>query len=1375
MRKTLIILFHLLFLVRSMLYPVPVIIPENNGCRFLVNYNQRDYNFAAQNWVVLQDPKGIIYAANQAGILECYGVDWGGVVLPKTRSMDMDDSGTIYVGGFNEFGFIDTKPDGSPVYISLLRYLGKNERNFGLVMRTNVTQEGVYFRTAVCLFRWNPDSKKIKTWRSSTQNSGFAGSFVCRGSLFIRQKNIGLMRMTEDKLVPVPGGDIFARKSIYAMFAFDEQKLVVGTRDGLYLFDGRRMAPFPTGVDDYIKEKHLSHGIRLRFSPGCFALSTLRGGLVIIDSQGKVKETFSRDKGLQDDNVKYVFEDLQGNLWLALGKGISKIEYASPFSFYNDEFSDLPGSVLSVTRHGPRQELYAGTTWGLFVLKPDGKFRPVPGIAINCYALFSTGDSLLAATHKGLFSFAAKSEYPQPRELIAAPTFFLQPSRQMPGYIWARTDNGLFLLSKRRGDWLVKRQIKNISRKNATIAEDEKGNLWLGAFAGTNEVLKIESMVGNRQKKEEGFKKIFYNESHDLPDEEIRVFRAAGHVIFAGEKGLYRFNEKENCFIPDLTFGKFFDDGSRRALCIVEDQSRRIFLHTFRRGRYENFRALHRLDGTYLIEKNPLFRLPDEQINTIYPDPDRNVAWFGGDEGLVRFDSRVKKTTGLPFRAFVRKVELIVDRSVILGGNRTGSPLPFPRIEYKDRNIRIRYAAPFFEDESATRFQVYLEGSEKKWGEWTEERRREYTNLDPGSYTFHVRAKNVYENRSEEDTFQFKILLPWYRKWWAFLSYIMVFSLLLYLIITGWRSVRVKKEKQRLELIVKDRTKEVYEKNLLLEEQAGKLKELDKVKSRFFANISHEFRTPLTLIMGPLEQVLSGCRDERQVESINIALRNSRRLLALINQLLDLSKLESGRMHLQVRRQDMIPFLKGLIGSFESSVRQKNLELNLHTAEEETLLYFDTEKMEKIITNLIANAIKFTPAGGKISVTAATYEVPNENYPGGYFEIMVSDSGIGIPEEQLPYIFDRFYQAGLTPSRRQHSEGTGIGLALVKELITLHHGEIEVNSREGDGSKFSIRLPLGKTHLKPEDIFSDGESLSRTGEKKSPEIPGPYLEHEVEEWRVKEPEEEETVEEEHETEAGKKEKEVILVVEDNPDVRKYIRDPLLSAYTVVEAADGKEGINRAFEIIPDLIISDIMMPEVDGYQLCSVLKKDIKTSHIPIILLTARASEESIITGLETGADDYLTKPFNTHILLTRIKNLIDLRRQLQEKIQREMVLQPTEIAVSSVDREFMKELKKVIEKNLSDPDFGVDELAAALYMGRSTLNRKIKAVTGESTRQFVQSYRLKRAAQLLKANFGNVTEVSFEVGFSSSGYFTKCFKKKFHQLPHAFQSAEFQ
>jgi DNA-binding response OmpR family regulator len=417
--------------------------------------------------------------------------------------------------------------------------------------------------------------------------------------------------------------------------------------------------------------------------------------------------------------------------------------------------------------------------------------------------------------------------------------------------------------------------------------------------------------------------------------------------------------------------------------------------------------------------------------------------------------------------------------------------------------------------------------------------------------------------------------------------------------------------------------------------------------------------------------------------------------------------------------------------------------------------------MEKIIGNLLANAVKFTPGGGQITlsvkrVSQSRPQAGSESGVDGFVEISIRDTGIGIPQDQLSHIFDRFYQA--ESSRGHLYPGTGIGLALVKELVELHHGEIKVQSVPGKGTEFTLGLPLSPGHPEPGEIVGETD-----------EIPVPVhrnLEI-IEKVQVDGGVEEKT--EQLKGSAGQDknmEKDVILVVEDNADVRGYIRKNLESLYILEEAVDGKDGIEKAKSIIPDLIISDVMMPEADGFQLCDVLKKDVKTSHIPMVLLTARASEQSIVEGLETGADDYITKPFNANLLVIRVKNLVRLRRQLQRKIQDEMVLQPGEISVSSLDAEFIKELQAIIEENLADPEFSVEQLAKRLYMSKSSLYKKLEALTGESPQFFIRSYRLKRAAQLLKAKAGNVTEVAFEVGFSSTSYFAKCFKEKFHRLP---------
>jgi len=565
----------------------------------------------------------------------------------------------------------------------------------------------------------------------------------------------------------------------------------------------------------------------------------------------------------------------------------------------------------------------------------------------------------------------------------------------------------------------------------------------------------------------------------------------------------------------------------------------------------------------------------------------------------------------------------------------------------------------------------------------------------------------------------------------------------------------LEQEKLQLAQIVKERTEEIEEKNRQLEKQSEKLLEMDRLKSRFFANISHEFRTPLSLIMGPLEQIHNNYQDSELKRKVNLMLRNSHQLLNLINQLLDLSKLDSGKMKLQVSWQNIIPFLKGVMNLFDSLAVENELDLIFFSKEKNITLYMDSEKLEDVVCNLLINSVKFTPPGGKITLSVIKYDEKDDNYPSGRVEISVRDTGIGIPGNQLAQIFDRFYQ--VEGAGEFNHKGTGIGLALAKELVTLHHGEITVRNSQVEGiggAEFIISLPLGHAPYKPGEILDQGMVLSRKATRASVEIfNDPGQEREVEN-------------------TGASGKDIILLAEDNVDARRYISETLAPYYRVEEARNGKEAIEKAVKIIPDLIISDIMMPGKDGYEVCGELKTDIKTSHIPVILLTARTSEESIVRGLKTGADAYITKPFSTKILLTRIRNLIDLRCKLQAKIRAQVIMEPGEISVSSLDLGFIKDVREITEAHLSDSGFTLKQMAEKLYMSQPTLFRKLKAVTGETPVHFIRSYRLNRALLLLEGGFGNITEVAFAVGFSSSAYFTKCFKEKFNRLPSGYRAA---
>ncbi len=567
--------------------------------------------------------------------------------------------------------------------------------------------------------------------------------------------------------------------------------------------------------------------------------------------------------------------------------------------------------------------------------------------------------------------------------------------------------------------------------------------------------------------------------------------------------------------------------------------------------------------------------------------------------------------------------------------------------------------------------------------------------------------------------------------------------------------------------------------------QAEKLQEIDRMKSRFFANISHEFRTPLTLILGPLEKMLSENFHEPVKRQFRVMLRNGRRLLRLINQLLDLAKLEAGSMSLKARPENIVQLLKGIVLSFSSLAERKQIALKFHAPEESIIAYVDRDKLEKIVSNLLSNAFKFTPEGGSVAVAVgrgqsaegieqraeggglrATGLERNVNDPRPFafspqqLELSVRDTGIGIPPDKLEKIFDRFYQADDSYTREQ--EGSGIGLALTKELVELHHGEIQVTSELGKGSTFFVCLPLGKEHLKPEEIVEDVviEQL--------PVISGPTSVNlqVTSEQDTDSPSIQQSIDPSIQAQATSGQQPIILVVEDNADVRAYIRDYLEKDYQIIEAVDGEAGFEESASAIPDLIISDVMMPKMDGYELCRKLKTDERTSHIPVILLTARAGGESKVEGLETGADDYIIKPFDARELQVRVKNLIEQRRKLRERFRQEITLQPKEIAITSMDEQFLQKAMAAVEKNLPDPEFSTDDFARQVAMSRMQLHRKLRALTDQSTHEFIRTYRLQRAAQLLQNHAGTVSEICYDVGFNSLSHFAKAFREQFGQSP---------
>lgn len=691
-------------------------------------------------------------------------------------------------------------------------------------------------------------------------------------------------------------------------------------------------------------------------------------------------------------------------------------------------------------------------------------------------------------------------------------------------------------------------------------------------------------------------------------------------------------------------------------------------------------------------------------------------------------------------------------------------------LNHNENFFSFEFATLDYNNPAQNQYAYKLEGLDEDWIYSGDRRFANYTGVPPGEYTFRVKGSNSDGYWNETGiSLRITLLTPPWKTWWAYLLYCLLIIVVLII------AIRFYLRRQRL-----------IHKLELEHIQTVKLEELDKMKSRFFANISHEFRTPLTLIIGPLRKHLSGIQDTELNKDLNIIQRNALRLQRLINQLLTLSKLESDKLKLDAGLWDAIPLIRGYVQSFESLARQKDIELVFNADIDHITLYADREKLETILNNLLSNAFKFTGEGGRIEVavrssqftvlspqssvgneTTEDRKLKTEDSLATWIEVKISDTGSGISPDRLPHIFDRFYQADESYTGDQ--EGSGIGLALTKELVELHHGKITVESKVGVGTSFTVLLPLGDEHLNREEKVGSSQlavDIPPLSPHQGEESVGAHTPSNID----------------NNLESGTRNleqnsKPILLVVEDNTDLRAYIRSYLEPSYNVLEATNGKEGLQHAMEQIPDLVVSDVMMPEMDGFELCKKLKTEPLTSHIPVILLTARASSESKIEGLETGADDYISKPFDHDEFLVRIKNLILQRQKLREifssdlKEQKQDTLFPVPTTgIGLMDKQFLEKSIEIVEDQMSNTEFNAESFSKEMAVSRMQLHRKLKALTNLTATEFIRTIRLNKASILIRSKSGTFSEIAYDVGFNTLSYFTKCFREKFGTTPSEYQ-----
>lgn len=728
-------------------------------------------------------------------------------------------------------------------------------------------------------------------------------------------------------------------------------------------------------------------------------------------------------------------------------------------------------------------------------------------------------------------------------------------------------------------------------------------------------------------------------------------------------------------------------------------------------GRTEySFSNFNHSDG--VIEREFLER-------SVYVTKD-DVILMGGIDGFNEF--RINKLPPVKqdmkplfvnFHLFGKKVEMdkAYDGNVLLSEPVSATQKII--LNYDQNFVSFDFSALNYINRSQTHYRYRLTGLDKEWHEIvspTGTGTASYANLPPGTYDLEVYAANNSKQwGSSSATIQIIVRNPYWKTPLAYFIYCLLIALSIYWALSSY--LRMNKRKL----------------------QKAQEEELNQMKFRFFTNISHEFRTPLTLIITPLESLIKEVGDVNLKKKLQLIYRNSKELLYLVNQLLDFRRLEMQGEKLFLVKGNIVEFVHSVKSSFDNLAQEEKIFFEIEDKiTEELYINFDREKILKVLNNLLSNAFKFTHSGGMVQVVLDTYEAPDGIL---YFRFSVKDTGVGIPRKELPHIFDRFYQV----KNEEDKMGSGIGLHLVKEYVELHSGKIEVESEANKGSSFNVYLPIQSGfesgEVAKEDIIQDGQNIDVQSEK--------------------------------DLRANKEY--TILLVEDNKEFRYYMSELLSKKYNVLEAEDGEEGEWIATTKFPDLIISDVMMPKVDGLELCKRIKSNIQVSHIPVILLTARSTDESKLFGYESGADEYISKPFNLDILLLRIQKLINEEKARQKSFSQGINIDPGEVTITSVDEQFIGKVCAMIRKNMDNPEYSVEKLSADVGMERTVLYRKLNAIAGQTPSDFIRSIRLKHAAQLLNKGY-QVGEVADMVGFNTPKYFTKYFKQAFGVTPSQYK-----
>jgi len=1096
-------------------------------------------------------------------------------------------------------------------------------------------------------------------------------------------------------------------------------------------------------------------------SRGDIWMATDHGGVDIVHKKDFTVKTITHveddRKSLPDNSISTVYQDYSGTIWIGTFKSAISYYHQERFQFpqYRRQpgnSSSLPFDDISGFAEDKKGNIWMATNGGglIYFDRTTGIFRqfrhdPAQPNSLSNNVIVSLkmdrNDNLWIGTYFGGLDCFDGKKFIHYRHDPKNPSS-LADDRVMCVYddsgndLWIGTlAQGMDRLDKRTGTFYhynisIPGSIKN--NYVSSITEDSRHQLWIGTGYGIDVLDKGSGRFIH-----------YSSDSNGLSSDNVNYLLCDSHgYMWVGTR------EGLNIFDPARhRFQSFSSDNGlpdNTIQCIVEDKQHDIWASTLN--------GVSRLTGDWSAPPgslHPVFnnfyesdglqgREFNEKSGLILSD---GSMLLGGHNGLNIFDpARIVHRNFIPpivltdlqlFNKIVSPGKPVNGHTILEKSLSSTSQIT---LRHNDNVFSLEFASLDFFQHTKDKYAYKLDGFDKTWLVTDgKARKATYTNLDAGDYTFRVRAIDEDGNwNSNEATLRIHVLPPFWKTRWAYALYVVAILALLYFA----RKMVLRRARMRFSLEQE-------------RDNARNMHEIDRMKIRFLTNMSHELRTPLSLILAPVEKLLEQPGRQTQVPQYEMIRRNARRLLHLVNQLLDFRKMEANELKLNARPGNILQFVKDVSMSFVDLADRKHISFN-YIASSVSPLYtsFDHDKLERILFNLLSNAFKFTPVNGQVWVDVSIIDVNDDE---AELYIKVRDTGIGIAPDQQERIFDRFFQTKIPDSIL--NQGSGIGLAITLEFVKMHRGRVTVESELNKGSCFTIMLPCRRLSIDESAVLSSEDiSLPAIGGNGQSVIPEPS-----------------TPPQPRQGPSGKKK--TILIVEDNEDFRFYLKDNLRSNYTIHEASDGRDGWKKALSLHPDLVVSDISMPVMNGIELCKKIRTDPRTQQIPVILLTALTEEHMQLKSLETGASDFIAKPFNFEVLQSRVRNLLEYKETIRNIYQRQVDAGPAHVEIRSADDEFLQSVLHELEKNITNPDLSVEELSHLLNTSRSTFYKRLLLITGRTPVEFIRYFRLKRGAELLEKSQMNISEIAYTVGFNNPKYFAQQFKQEFDVAPSAYRA----